>query len=238
MSQHTHAIRILIVEDDEFVLGLLGAVLDGARFETMGAASIKALHALRASEHFDAILLDLGLPDGDGLDVLRQIRSEGSFVPIIVLTRRTDVDARIKALELGADDYVTKPVDPRELLLRIRRLVSTRAEPGPKVEIEQLELGKWTLDLGQRTVTHSDRGEVALTRSEFDMLTAMFRAPRRVLSREHLLDALHRNDTGPDDRTVDVLVSRLRRKLGGSSGQFTLIRTVQGVGYKLVPGDS
>ncbi len=234
MKGQAQTAQILVVEDDEFVRGLLCAVLEGAQFKTVGAASIEALNTRLASEHFDALLLDLGLPDGDGLDALRQIRAGGSSVPIVVLTRRSDVDARITALELGADDYVTKPVEPKELLLRIRRLISVDGERGLANTAERFSIGDWTLDLAQRTFTHSNRGNVTLTRSEFDLIAAMFRAPNRVLNREYLLDALDRSDAGSYDRTIDVLVSRLRKKLGEPPGDSALIQTVQGVGYKLV----
>ena len=229
------SVRILVVEDDEFVRGLLCSVLEGARFDTSDVGSVKALHSRRVEERFDAILLDLGLPDGDGLDALKQIRDEGSNVPVVVLTSRTDVEARIAALELGADDYVQKPVDPRELLLRIQRLTkhSPDDEGQQQKTTEELILGAWTLDLAQRSLLCSGKGDVPLTRSEFDLLAALFSAPNRVLTREHLLDALERDNDSPYDRTVDVLISRLRKKLIATSGQTSPIQTVQGVGYKL-----
>lgn len=232
-------VRILVVEDDEFVCGLLCSVLESAGFEPSSADSLEALHSRRVQEHFDAILLDLGLPDGDGLDALKQIRDEGSNVPVVVLTRRTDVEARIAALEIGADDYVQKPVDPRELLLRIQRLVKPVVKQADKtgdqqpVNGERLQLGEWTLDLGERSLGWSGQEDVPLTRSEFDLLAALFNSPNRVLSREHLLDALERDNDSPYDRTVDVLISRLRKKLMATSGQSSPIQTVQGVGYKL-----
>ncbi|MFT7246570.1 MAG: two-component system OmpR family response regulator [Candidatus Azotimanducaceae bacterium] len=235
MNDQVDPVSILVVEDDEFVCGLLCSVLESAGFESSSENSVQGLHSRRVQEHFDAILLDLGLPDGDGLDALRQIRDEGSNVPVVVLTSRTDVEARITALEIGADDYVQKPVDPRELLLRIQRLV--KHSPGDGVPnqatTEKLTLGEWTLDLAQRSLLCSGKGDVPLTRSEFDLLAALFSAPNRVLTREHLLDALERDNDSPYDRTVDVLISRLRKKLVATSGQSSPIQTVQGVGYKL-----
>ena len=234
MSSKPEGIRILVVEDDEFVLGLLCAVLDGAEFEAVGAGSIAAMAAAREQASFNILLLDLGLPDGDGLDVLRDIRSSDDPVPVVVLTSRADIDARLTALESGADDYITKPVDPRELLLRIRRLVDHEQTAGRGESGERFVHGPWTVDIGQRSVSHHERGELTLTRSEFDLLAALFQSPGRVLSRDVLLNALEREDGGPYDRTIDVLVSRLRKKLGESARRSDLIQTVQGVGYKLI----
>lgn len=225
---------ILVVEDDEFVQQLLCAVLESAGFSTLRAGSIQALNEQITLSNIDGILLDLGLPDGDGIDVLKQIRADKNMVPIIILTRRAEVETRIAGLEAGADDYVTKPVEPKELLLRIRRLISEPDQhPMDTSATTRIQLGPWILDLSRRTLVHDEQGEFSLTRSEFDLLTAFFKAPDRVLNREQLLNAIERTDTTGYDRTVDVLVSRIRKKLAIQSKRFAAIETVQGIGYKL-----
>ncbi len=232
MNGHITTTTILVVEDDEFVQQLLCAVLESAGYRTCRAGSMQALKQQLERSPIDAMLLDLGLPDGDGLDALKHLRANKNPLPIVVLTSRTDIDTRIEGLEAGADDYVTKPVEPKELLLRIRRLVSTQHSNSS--EDESINLGNWTLSLSRRSIDHNQKGGFALTRSEFDLLAALFQAPDRVLNREQLLNALDRTDSSGYDRTVDVLISRLRKKLKIGEDRFSAIETVQGIGYKLV----
>jgi DNA-binding response OmpR family regulator len=191
--------------------------------------------AILDTEPIHLVILDLGLPDEDGLALARQIRARSSL-PIIVLTARKQRDDRITALELGADDFMTKPCDPRELALRARNLLS-RANAGasptedwPTAHTARFE--DWVVNLTAHTLVAPDGRDVHLTRSEFNLLAALVKAPNRVLTRDHLLDAVSRHGDAPSDRMIDVLVSRLRRKIEGDPKNPKLIVTVVGFGYK------
>lgn len=227
--------KLLIVEDDTFVLGLLGALLESKGYQIVQVSTGKEMFAAFSQERFDLILLDLGLPDEDGFVLLRQLRTT-SNIPVIVLTSRLDVEDRVLALELGADDFLSKPADHREIALRISRLLgrSQPEAPRPQSSPRQLSVSGYTLDLDARTVL-DDRGKnYTLTRSEFDLLASFFRSPNRVLSRDTLLDAISRGDDPQFDRAVDVTISRLRKKIERDPKTPELILTVPGVGYRLV----
>lgn len=224
--------KLLIVEDDTFVLGLLGALLESKGYQIVEASSGKEMLAALAQDRFDLILLDLGLPDEDGLVLLRQIRTK-SNIPVIVLTSRFSVEDRVQALEIGADDFITKPADHREIALRISRLLG-RIVQFPS---HQVKVAGCTLDTEARTVTDKTGQMIDLTRSEFDMLSCFFNAPNRVLSREVLLDGISRGDDPPFDRAIDVLISRLRKKIELDPKSPKLIVTVPGVGYRLGSAD-
>jgi two-component system torCAD operon response regulator TorR len=228
MNQH-----VLIVEDEEFVLALMGAYLRDAGFKISLAANGREMLALLDKEKINLILLDLGLPDKDGLVLTRQIRARSS-VPIIVLTGRTGQEDRLAALELGADDYLTKPCDPREIVLRVQNLLD-RAGGGPKqpgTSEEIIRFDKWALDLASHMVIGPNGEDVTLTPAEFNLLTCFVRAPNRVLTRDHLLDAVSRYDDSPNDRMIDVLVSRLRKKIEVDPRKPAFIVTIRGCGYK------
>jgi DNA-binding response OmpR family regulator len=227
--------KILIVEDDRFVLGLLGALLESEGFSVAQVATGKDALALLTEERFDLVLLDLGLPDEDGMVLLRRIRTK-SDIPIIVLTSRLNVEDRIQALEIGADDFIAKPADHREISLRISKLIRRGAE-GRRDDAgagAQICVGSMRLDTEARALTLADGRQVDLTKSEFDLLAAFFNAPNRVLSRDVLLDAINRGDDGPMDRSIDVLISRIRKKIEKQPRKPEHILTVPGVGYRLV----
>lgn len=230
----TGTAHLLIVEDDEFVRQLVAAYLEKDGYRLSVAGSAKAMHDILDRETIDLIVLDLGLPDEDGLTLIRQLRTR-SPVPIIVLTARQARDDKITALEIGADDYVTKPVDPQELMLRIgnllRRSGTVRMDEVKTHDV--FKFGGWTLDVSANALHGPDGTEVVLTRAEFDILTALARAPNRVLSRDFLLDAISRDGDAPSDRVIDVMISRLRKKLGDESRHAHLIQTVMGRGYRL-----
>lgn len=228
MVQH-----VLVVEDEEFVLALMGAYLGDAGFQISLAANGREMLALLDKEKVDLILLDLGLPDEDGLVLTRQIRARSS-VPIIVLTGRTAQDDRLTALELGADDYLTKPCDPREILLRVQNLLerSSGVASRPEIPSDIIHFGKWSLDLASHTVIGPEGEDVPLTPAEFNLLTCFVRAPNRVLTRDHLLDAVSRYGDSPTDRMIDVLVSRLRKKIEEDPRKPAFIVTIRGCGYK------
>jgi len=181
------------------------------------------------------ILLDLGLPDEDGLTLTRQIRARSS-IPIIVITARRGREDRLAALELGADDYLTKPFDPEELVLRVHNILSRAQDGGGggggRVEANVIESGGWKIDGGARSVTSPGGQDITLTNAEFNLLAALAKAPNRVLSRDHLLDAVSRNDDAPSDRLIDVLISRVRKKIEDEPKKPKIIITVAGSGYK------
>ena len=227
--------HLLIAEDDEFVQQLLALCLRNEGYKVSLAATGAHMLTVLDTDSVDLIVLDLGLPDEDGLTLVRQIRTR-SKVPIVVLTVRQGRESRIGALELGADDYVTKPCDPEELLLRVRNLLtrsgtSSRAAK-PKNAEGVLRFNGWTLNLAAHTLTAPEDRAIPITSSEFNLLTALARAPNRVLSRARLLDAVSRNENSATERTIDVLVSRLRKKMEADSKNPLMIVTVVGSGYR------
>lgn len=224
--------RILIVEDEPLVQRLMALNLANAGYETLTADSAAAMYKVFDQQKIDLVLLDLGLPDEDGLALVRQLRTR-SRVPIIVLTARTGLEDRLAALELGADDFLTKGADPREILLRVKNTLA-RAGQGKETRgaaEETIRFLGWALDPDARTLVAPDGTEVQLTQSEFNLTHALARAPNRVLSRDQLLDAVSRHGETPSDRMIDAFVSRVRRKM--KDGRF--IVTVPGIGYKFDP---
>jgi DNA-binding response OmpR family regulator len=226
------AARVLIIDDDARLYELL------ARY--LAANGVNATHApdgrrgLAALEGgvFDAVLLDVMMPGLDGLEVCRRIRDK-SRVPVIMLTAKGDETDRVVGLELGADDYVAKPFSPRELLARLRAVLR-RSQP--EVLAESLRIGGIAIDVGARQVKVGGEA-VDLTGIEFDILMALARRPGRVVPRDTLLEDAGRGDVAVGDRTVDVHVSHLRRKLGDDPRSPRLIKTVRGVGYVLAKDD-
>jgi DNA-binding response OmpR family regulator len=226
-------VRILCIDDDARLYELLanylapnGVALDHAPDGAKGLAQL-------ARGGYDAVLLDLMMPGMDGLEVCRRIR-QTSRVPIIMLTARGDEADRVTGLELGADDYVAKPFSARELLARLRALLRRAS---PESSGEQIVVGDLVIEPDARRVRRG--GEpVELTGLELDLLVALARRPGRVVPRERLLEEAGRGDVAVSDRTVDVHVSHLRRKLGDDPRTPQLIRTVRGVGYVLTkPGE-
>jgi len=224
---------LLVVEDDASIRALLRAYLESANFGVLEAASANEAFGSFKRHRVDLVLLDLELPDEDGLVVARQLRAR-SDVPIIVVTQRDEASDRIAGLEIGADDYVTKPFNARELLARVRNILK-RAGHGDAEHAAQTswDLGALVLDEGRRCLTHAEGGEIALTRAEFDLLTALVRARGRVLSRGQLLDAVRHGADEVQPKLVDVLVSRLRKKIELHANSRQVIVTVKGLGYKL-----
>ncbi|MEE8213574.1 MAG: response regulator [Alphaproteobacteria bacterium] len=227
--------HLLIVEDDELVQSLLAAYIQNEGFKVSLAANGKEMLACIDSESIDLILLDLGLPDEDGLVLARQVRARSSL-PIIVLTARKEQKDRLAALEIGADDYLTKPFDPEELVLRVRNMLG-RTDTGTANETlqgrtEVFRFEGWTLDAGDHSLIDGKDKKVSLTRAEFNLLAAMVKAPNRVLSRDYLLDAVSQDADAPTDRLIDVLVSRVRKKIEKDPKKPGIITTVVGCGYK------
>ncbi len=223
-----HPIRVLVVEDEEFVRRAiaLGLVSEGLHVEEAGNGA--ACLAVLAQGRFDVVVLDLGLPDVEGVELAAELRRRGGQ-GLIIVTRRGEVETRIKALDVGADDYLVKPVDPAELAARVRSVVRRRKGPARR----RIRLGQWDVDLDARTVV-ADGIEARLTRGEFDILSRLVEADGGVVIRDHLLDIISRNPDEADGRSVDMLVSRLRRKLAGPTlAGMELIATSLGHGYRL-----
>jgi DNA-binding response OmpR family regulator len=223
--------RILVVDDEAGIREMVGAYLRNEGFEVDEATDGEsALERFRRTPP-DLIVLDLRLPGIDGLDVLRQIRRSSS-VYVIALTARSDEADKLVGLELGADDYITKPFSPRELVARVRAVLRRRRE-GDGNDVEQLRFAHLAIDPERREV-HVDAQSVELTNLEFELLTAMAGAPGRVFTRRQLIERIWGWDFYGDERIVDVHVRNLRKALGDPADDPRFIGTVRGVGYKLV----
>ena len=225
--------RLLLVEDDPRIRTALGLGLVDQGYEVVEAGSGEAALKLIKQDDFDVVLLDLMLPGMDGFAACRKIR-ETSGVPIMMLTARGDVTDRIVGLELGADDYLAKPFEPRELVARLQAVL--RRTSG-ETAIERVRAGRIEVDWTTRRATQDGR-ELPLTTAEFQLLGLLVRHRGRVLTRERILDETRGVDWDSVDRSVDVLVSRLRQKLGDDSRRQAFIKTVRGTGYSFSGGDT
>ena len=224
--------RVLLVEDEESISGPFAQALTRYGFEPLVARTGGEALRIEREERPDVVLLDLALPDLDGLEVCRALRSS-SRVPIIMLTARGTVTDRIVGLELGADDYVVKPFDPGEVASRIRAVLRRASgEPEPKPRIS---LGDLRLDCGARRVWQGER-ELSLTRKEFDLLARLAGEPGRVVTRETLMSDVWDENWFGSTKTLDVHIASLRRKLGDDPADPRYIETVRGVGFRLAPG--
>jgi len=220
--------RVLVVEDDEAIADVLRRTLRQEGHEVR--ASADGVQALRAAEEFvpDLVILDLGLPGLDGVEVCRRLRAD-SDVPILILTARTDLDDRVEGLDSGADDYLVKPFERKELLARMRALMRRRPPRGSAA----LVVGDLRLNPDTREVSRGDR-EIELTNREFELLEHLMRNERLVVSRERLLEEVWGYDPMALTNTIDVFISNLRRKLE-EGGEPRLLHTKRGAGYVLRP---
>ncbi len=227
------ATRLLIVDDDPEIRSLLGQYLQGYAMHCTCVGDGVAMRAALAGQRFDLLILDLMLPGEDGLALCRQIRSEGEL-PIIMLTARGETTDRVVGLELGADDYVVKPFDPRELVARIHTVLrrSQRgAAAGHTSPPQEVHFDGWTLSHLKRELTTPQQLLVPLSNAEYRLLCTFLERPQRILSREQLLDAARGRAVEAFDRSIDLLVSRLRQKLGDDPKAPRLLKTVRGEGY-------
>jgi two-component system, OmpR family, response regulator len=223
--------RILIVDDDDEIRSLLGQFLMNHGFVAEVAASGAEMDTRLRGGRFDLLLLDVMLPDEDGFSLCRRVRQDHR-IPIIMLTGAAETTDRIVGLEIGADDYVTKPFDARELLARIRAVIrrsATRGRAGPGDLT--LTFGGWRLDIVRRELRSTDHTLTPLSGAEFALLVTFAQHPQRVLTREQLIDLSRGRGYEAFDRSIDVQVSRLRRKIEEDPSDPEIIRTVRNVGY-------
>lgn len=227
--------RILIVDDDPEIRRLLADYLAKNGFEAYPAKDGRAMWQGLERHAIDLVVLDLMLPDSDGLTLCRDLRAR-SAMPVLMLTARGEEADRIVGIEMGADDYLVKPFSPRELLARIKSILRrTRALP-PNLRPESqrcLAFAGWRLDTATRVLTAPDGVVVALSGGEYRLLRILLEHPNRVLNRDQLVELIHGREAGPYDRAIDVQMSRLRQRLRDEGREPQLIQTVRGEGYVL-----
>ena len=229
--------HILVVDDDSQVRQLIGRFLRENGYRVTGARDGREMRSTLASADVDLIILDLMLPGTSGLDLCRELRASSS-VPIIMLTAKGEDTDRIVGLEVGADDYLPKPFNPRELLARIRAVLRRAAAPQPESRHGRgrlITFAGWTLDTLRREVTSADGVVVDLSGGEYDVLIAFVEHPNRILTREQLLELARNRVPNAFDRSIDVQISRIRRKLESGENAPPLIKTVRGAGYIFLP---
>lgn len=224
--------HLLVVDDDSEIAALLRRYLTAQGFEVSTVASGREMFSFLATNTVDLVLLDLGLPGEDGLDLTRHLHEHWRG-PVIIITGRGDSVDRIVGLELGADDYVTKPFELRELLARIRSVLRRTAERPRRTESRSVvyAFAGYRLEVDSRTLTAPDGDSVPLTSGEYELLRVFVTHANRVLSRDELMNQLYGRESGPFDRAVDVQIGRLRRKIEPDPAAPTLIKSVRGAGY-------
>ncbi|MGZ8997600.1 MAG: response regulator [Allosphingosinicella sp.] len=233
MSEAAH---IVVVDDDSDVRETVGEYLRRNGFAVTEADGGAALREVMASRPIDLALLDINMPGEDGLTLAREIRSSGQ-AGIIMLTANNDDLDKIVGLEVGADDYVTKPYNPRELLARIKAVLrrARQGDGGTATLGREVQMGKCRLNLDLRKLFEADGTEVPLTSMEYDLLRTFAEHPRRVLTRDQLLDFAHNKEMEPFDRSIDTRITRIRRKIEADPSKPDCLRTVRGVGYVYNP---
>lgn len=234
------AAKVVVVDDEADLRDAVVAYLTRQGLSARGAANAAELRACLADAPADLVVLDLAMPGEDGLSVARWLRARGDDIGIVMLTAAAEVVDRVVGLEVGADDYVAKPFDLRELLARLRavlrRRAAARAAPAePALAGRRVRLGRNRLDLDMRRLFGPDGREVPLVASEFELLRAFAERPGRTLSRETLLDLAHPHGEEHFDRSIDVRITRIRRKIEVEPSHPTVIRTVRGLGYVFDP---
>ncbi len=234
----SNALRVLIVDDEEDIRDLLSTYFGKQGIEVFEASSEAELRAIMSAEAPDVVLLDVNLGTEDGFAIARRLRTDWSG-GLLMVTGRGDTVDRVVGLEIGADDYVTKPFDLRELLARVRsvgRRAVVQLEPSAAVadSPNALCFHGFMLDVERRKLTDAKGSEITLTTGEFALLVALVEKPGTLLSRDALLQRTHHRDAGPFDRTIDVQIGRLRKKLGDDGKDPHIIKSVRGAGYVLV----
>lgn len=228
----TPSATILIVEDDPEISRLVADFMRREGFEVVSAGDGKAMDAVLQRLRPDLLILDLMLPGEDGLSICRRLRADDS-VPILILTAKSDEIDRVVGLEIGADDYLVKPFGPRELLARVRAILRRANGASVKPVVRRFAFDRFIVDMDSRRVelADADATTLQLTSAEFDLLGCFVQRPRRVLTRDQILDWTRGRSAEPFDRTVDMLISRLRKKLDAASPGSNLVTTVRNGGY-------
>ncbi len=228
--------HLLIVEDDREISALVARYLKQNDMRVSLAADGREMDRILADSRVDLIVLDINLPQEDGLTICRRLRTQ-SLVPILMLTAKGEEIDRIIGLEMGADDYLPKPFNPRELLARIRAILRRRASSAeqPGEAARAFAFAGWRMDLALRQLQSPAGIKVTLTGAEFDLLHAFCERPGRVLSRDQLLDLTQGRTSAPFERSIDVLVSRLRQKIEGDRKDPEFIKTIRSGGYLFTP---
>ncbi len=226
--------RVIVVEDEDDIREPLAQYLARSHFQVTAVASAEAARAVLAAGACDLLIVDIMLPGEDGLSLTREVRAT-TDIPVMLVTARTETVDRIVGLELGADDYICKPFDARELVARMRTVLRRVRRP---VEVEapsgaRFRFGDWTLETDTRSLRRGDEAARGLTTGEFRLLQALVSHPGRVLSRDQLLDLTAGRDADPFDRSIDNQISRLRRRLEEDPRAPRWIKTVWGAGYML-----
>ena len=222
----------LVVDDDAEIRTSLTAYLEGFGWRVSAAADGRGMRQQLTSDQVDVIVLDLMLPGEDGLALLRWLSTQADAPPVLMLTARGDTMSRVIGLELGADDYLAKPFEPRELVARLQALVRRSSKGGaPQEDSRLMRFGRWRFDRMTRQLINEEDVGIALSSAEFRLLAAFVQRPGRVLSRDQLIELTRAPGVEVNDRSIDLAVSRLRAKLGDTAREPALIRTVRGEGY-------
>jgi two-component system phosphate regulon response regulator OmpR len=237
-SDHAHSPKILVVDDDIRLRDLLRRYLTEQGFNVVTVENAQAMNKLWIRERYDLLVLDLMLPGEDGLSICRRLRGAGDRTPIIMLTAKGEDVDRIVGLEMGADDYIPKPFNPRELVARItavlRRIAPEEAPGAPSETPQTFTFGEFMLDLGTRTLKKNGEA-VSLTTGEFSVLKVFARHARQPLSREKLMELARGREYEVYDRSLDVQISRLRKLIEPDPSNPLYIQTVWGLGYVFIP---
>ena len=227
--------HLLIVDDDAEIRALILRYFGGHGFHVSAASDGVAMRMTIAERAVDVVLLDLGLSGEDGLELMRYLRAHWTGAIVIVTGRGEPVD-KVVGLELGADDYITKPFDLRELLARVRSVLRRISPAQPRGSAANaVEFAGFRFDAQMRSLQGQDGDHIQLTTGEYELLVAFLSAPGRVLSRDQLVSELHGHEAGPFDRSIDVQVGRLRRKIERDAANPELIKSVRGAGYVFTP---
>lgn len=228
---------ILVVDDEPDVREVIEEYLTAHGYAAIGAADAEAARELASKHAVDLALLDIHMPGEDGLSLSRHLRERYASIAIVMLTSACTVVDRIVGLEIGADDYLTKPFDPRELLARVKSVLR-RTSPAGRADIgaDRIRIGRCVLDLAARRLTNDEGAEVPLSPLEFDLLKALTANPNRPLSRESILNSSPQRSLDPYERSVNLRIMRLRRKIEPDPDHPQFIKTLRNAGYVFVPG--
>jgi len=237
-SKATPTAKLLIVDDDPAIRKMLTNYFEHQGYATITASTAQEMRVVLAREPVDLVILDVVMPEEDGLSAIGALRADQA-VPVIMVTGKSDTGDRIVGLELGADDYVAKPFELRELLARVRSVLrrtrATRAEAAAPDKSGSFEFGRFRLDAESQSLFTAEGARIHLTLAEFQLLHAFVRHPNRVLTRDQLLAASARRGWEPFDRSIDVHISHLRRKIEERPDRPQYIRTIRGAGYMFCP---